>query len=102
MSPIFSINVPLGTQFNLLHLHIRADTLGHPLRIRTRLQFAKVYTESSPMVTRSEPRAAIVDGLSEWKEAGPSDIVEPMNEHEDRGKDNQTKPEHKIVHQRVV
>ena len=79
--------MPLGTQFNLLHLHIRAsDTLGHPLRIRTRLQFAKVYTESSPMITRSEPRAAIVDGLSQWDEARPSDVVEAMNEHEDRGK----------------
>jgi hypothetical protein len=54
------------------------------------------------MVTRPEPRAAIVDSLGEWEEAGPSDIVEAMNEHEDRGKDNQTKPERKIVHQRVV
>jgi len=54
------------------------------------------------MVTRSEARAAIMDRLSEWEEAGPSDIVEAMNEHEDRGKDNQSKPERKIVYQRVV
>jgi hypothetical protein len=51
------------------------------------------------MVTGSEASAAIVDGLSEWQEAGPSDIVEAMNEHEDRGKENQSKPERKIVHQ---
>jgi hypothetical protein len=54
------------------------------------------------MVTRSEASTTIVDGLSEWEEAGPSDIVEAMNEHEDRGKDNQSKPERKIVYQRVV
>jgi len=54
------------------------------------------------MATRSEARAAIVDGLSERDEAGPSDIVEAMNEHEDRRKDDQTKPERKIVYQRVV
>jgi hypothetical protein len=55
------------------------------------------------MVTRSKVKAAIVDGLSEWEETGPSaDKVEAMNEHEDRGKDNQNKPERKIVYQRVV
>jgi len=43
-----------------------------------------------------------MDRLGEWEEAGPSDIVEAMNEHEDRGKDNQSKPERKIVYQRVV
>jgi len=49
------------------------------------------------VVTRSEARAVIMDRLGEWEEAGPSDIVEAMNEHEDRGKDNQSKPERKIV-----
>ncbi len=54
------------------------------------------------MVPRSEARAVIVDGLGEWEEAGPSDVVEAVYEHEDRGKDNQSKPERKIVYQRVV
>ncbi len=54
------------------------------------------------MVTRSEARAVVVDSLSQWEEAGPSDIVEAMYEHEDRGKDNQSKPEREIVYQRVV
>ena len=38
-----------------------------------------------------------MDGLTEWEEAGPSNIVEDMNKHEDRGKGNQGKPERKIV-----
>jgi hypothetical protein len=48
-------------------------------------------------------RVAIVDDLSGWEEAGPSDIVKAMNE-QDRGKNNQSKPlaEHKIIYQRVV
>ena len=79
-------------------LHAASDALGHPLRIRTKLQFTKVYTESSLMVTRSEARATMMDGLNEWEEAGPRDIVEAMNKHEDRGKDNQSR----IVRQRVV
>jgi hypothetical protein len=72
-----------------------SDTVGNPLR--NRLQFAKVYTESGPIVIRSEARA-MVDDLSEWEKAGPSDIVEAMNEHEDRRKDDQSKPERKIVY----
>jgi hypothetical protein len=56
------------------------------------------------MVTRSEATADIVDGLGEWEEAGPSNIVivEATNEQEDCGKGNQSKPERKIVYQRVV
>ena len=48
-----------------------------------------------------EARGAIMYGLSE-REVGPSDIVEVVNEHEDRGKDSQSPPESKIVYQRVV
>jgi hypothetical protein len=54
------------------------------------------------MVTGSEARAIVVDRLGQRNKAGPSDIVEAMDEHEDGGKDNQSKPEHKIVYQRVV
>jgi hypothetical protein len=54
------------------------------------------------MVTGSEARAIVVDRLGQWDKAGPGDIVEAMNEHEDGGKENQSKPERKIVYQRIV
>lgn len=94
--------MPLGTQLNLLHLHVRADTPGDPLCICTRPQFVKVQTESSPMVTGSEAGAIVVDNVRQWEKAGPSDIVEAVYEHEDRGEDDQSKPERKIVYQRIV
>jgi hypothetical protein len=54
------------------------------------------------MVTGTETGAIVVDNVRQWEKAGPSDIIEAMYEHEDRGEDNQSKPERKIVYQRIV
>jgi hypothetical protein len=54
------------------------------------------------MVTGSEAWAIVVDRLVQREKAGPSDIVETMYDHENRGKNDQREPEREIVYQRVV
>jgi hypothetical protein len=54
------------------------------------------------MTTRAEAWAIVMNDLSERKEAGPSDVVEAMYEDEDGGNDDKSKPEGKVVYQRVV
>lgn len=95
--------MPLGAQFDLLHLHIWASkTAGDPLCIRARLQFTKVQAESRPMAARAEAWAIVVNRFGDRDKTGPSNVVEAVYDDEDGGKDNQNKPEGKVVYQRVV
>jgi hypothetical protein len=54
------------------------------------------------MATRAETCAIVMNGLGERNETWPSNVVEAMYEDEDGGKDHQSKPEGKVVYQRVV